>query len=221
MNDSLKDRGRELNWWGLGATILGVVVIAYFVNLSSVKIWVEQAGAWGPLIFILLKISTLVIAPLSGSPLYPLVGLLFGFWPGVLYVLIGDVLGYTATFFISRFFGRKLVNKFISDKEEGILTKVISHASTPKGFFHACLTLVAMPELLSYGAGLTKLSYLPFIAILTPITAIGSTSFVFIGSILNPDNQSVLIGFGLPAIGVVAMIIGGTLFAKSVKNNDL
>lgn len=218
MNELIKeDQGKELNFWGLGITVAIIVVLIFFFDIDSVKVWVEKAGVWGPLVFILLKTSTIVIAPLSGSPLYPLVGLLFGFWPGFLYVVIGDAVGYSIAFILSKTFGRRLINKFLSDKEEGMLAKVIAHASTPKGFFHATLTLFAMPEILAYGAGLTKLPYPYFISIMTPITAIGSALFVFIGSILDPNNQSVLIGFGLPAVGMLAVLIGGSLFAKAIK----
>ncbi len=220
MNEEKKnDPGRELNFWGLGITILAILALVFFVDMSKVRTWVEQAGIWGPLLFILLKTSTIVIAPLSGSPLYPLVGLLFGFWPGILYVEIGDFLGYTISFFISRFFGKQIVAKFISDKEESILTRVMDHASTTKGFFQATLTLFAMPELLSYGAGLTKIKYWKFISIMLPVTIVGSSLFVYLGSILTSD--SIFIGFGLPLLGIFAALIGGTLFAKSIKDKNL
>lgn len=218
MNElSTEPAGREFNFWGLGLTALVIITIAFFVDLSSVKVWVEQAGVWGPLVFILLKVSTIVIAPLSGSPLYPLVGLLFGFWPGFLYVIIGDAIGYSIAFALSRTFGKKLIARFLSDKEEGTLGKVIAHAGTPRGFFHAALTLFAMPEILAYGAGLTRLPYPYFISIMVPITAIGSSLFVFIGSLLGPSSESILIGFGLPALGMIAVLVGGSLFAKAIK----
>ena len=217
MTQQLTDKPTEqLNFWGLGITLLAIVAIALFIDLDSVRIWVEGAGIWAPLVFILLKTSTIVIAPLSGTPLYPLVGILFGFWPGFLYVLIGDFIGYTSTFFISRKFGKAFIHKMISKKEDGLLARVIDHAGTPKGFLHACLTLLAIPELLSYGAGLTKLPYLKFITTLLPLTALGSSLFVFIGSILDPKHQYIWIGFGLPLIGVAVMLIGGTLFTNSM-----
>ncbi len=208
--------GAELNLWGLGATLLIIFALSRFIDLSAVSEWVAQAGVWGPLLFIGLKISTIVIAPLSGSPLYPLVGLIFGFWPGLLYVLIGDTIGYTTNFFLSRIFGQKLVDRFISQKEQGLLAKIVRHIGTPKGFFQACLTMFAMPEFLCYAAGLTKLRYIHFISIMVPIVSIGSAVFVFIGTLLNPGSQSFLIGFALPIVGVIAVIIGGSLFAKSV-----
>lgn len=207
----------QLNLWGLGATLLVIFAISQIIDMNSVSAWVERAGIWGPALFILLKISTIVIAPLSGSPLYPLVGLLFGFWPGIAYVVIGDSIGYTTNFFLSRFFGQKLVGRFISSKEQGLLAKVVNHIGTPKGFLQACLTMFAMPEFLCYAAGLTRLRYIHFISIMVPIVSTGSAVFVFIGSLLTPGSQSFLIGFALPIAGLIAVIIGGGLFAQSVR----
>ncbi len=206
----------QLNFTGLIVTVLVLVAIAWFVDVSSIKDWIAKAGVWGPLIFILLKVSTIVIAPLSGSPLYPLVGLLFGFWPGVLYVEIGDFLGYTIAFSISRFFGRRMVERLIAEKEEGVLSRIVGHVSTPKGFLHASLTLFAMPELLAYGAGLSRLQYWKFITIMMPLSIIASSVLVFFGSLLNPSSASWYISLGVPALGVLAFLTGGYLFTKSV-----
>ena len=206
----------QFNFVGIGIAILALVAIAFFVDINSIKIWIEKAGVWGPLVFILLKISTLVIAPLSGGPLYPIVGLLFGFWPGIIYIIIGDFLGYTICFFISRFFGRKIVNKLLSGKESSMITRIVDHVSNAKGFFHACLTLFALPEVLAYGAGLSRLPYLKFIFILSPMAAIAASVLVFFGSILNPSGSSLLISLGVPALGAVAILIGGFFFTRGI-----
>src|SRR3989344_7774415 len=127
------------NYLVAGITLLVIILLAVLIDVSSLKVWVERAGVWGPLVFILLKISTIVFAPLSGSPLYPLVGLLFGFWPGILYVVLGDFLSYTISFWISRIFGRKFVHKLMSGKEEGMVARIVDHIGDAKGFFQACL----------------------------------------------------------------------------------
>jgi uncharacterized membrane protein YdjX (TVP38/TMEM64 family) len=213
-------RGGEFNFWGFGAAVLVLVILAWFIDLSSLKTWIEGRGVWGPVIFILLKISTIVVAPLSGSPLYPLVGLLFGFWPGILYVLIGDILGYTIAFYISRIFGQKIVLKLLSQSEENILGRIINHVSDTKGFFHACLTLFALPEVLSYGAGLSRLSYIKFISILMPLSATAAGILVFFGSILKPQAGSLWIGILIPVVGMIAVLIGGTLFVQAVRKRE-
>lgn len=209
-----------MNLVGIGITILVIVAIAYFVDISSLRTYVETAGVWGPIIYILLKVSTIVIAPLSGSPLYPLAGLIFGFWPGILYIVIGDFLGNSTAFFISRIFGQKIVFKLLSGKEESLVARIVDHISDAKGFFQATLTLFALPEVLSYGAGLSRLSYFKFIGILLPFGITVSSILVFFGSILKPDSSSLLVALIIPVLGAVIIIVGGYLFMRAVKKNS-
>ncbi len=215
-NSNLKPT-EQMNFMGIGLTILVIVAIAFFIDMSSLRILVEKVGIWGPIVFVLLKISTVVVAPLSGSPLYPLAGLIFGFWPGILYIAIGDFLAHTTTFFISRIFGQKIVFKFLSGKEESIVARIVDHIGDTKGFFQACLTCFALPEVLSYGAGLSRLPYLKFIGILMPFLILVASLLVFFGSILKPNSESLLIALIIPALGVLAIMIGGSLFIKSLR----
>ncbi len=207
----------QVNLVGVGVTVLGLILLSFFIDIDNLKEWVIQAGIWAPFVFIFLKILSIVVAPISGSPLYPLVGVIFGFWPGLLYVAIGDFLGYTLTFGISRIFGRKTVMKFLSKKEESLLPKIVDHIGTTRGFIHALLTMFALPELLSYGAGLSKLPYIKFISILWPASLIASGSLVLLGSSFSLSDKSILISVGIPIIATICVIIGGSLFIKAVK----
>lgn len=207
----------QINFIGVGVTIVIIAVLYFFIDINITRQWIYGMGIWAPLVFIGLKILTLVVAPLSGSPLYPLVGVLFGFWPGLLYVAIGDFLGYTITFGISRLFGRKIVEKLIGKKQEGLLARVVEHIGTTKGFFHITLTMFALPELLSYGAGLTRLKYIKFISILWPLSLIASVVLVFLGSSLNFSNEVFVIYIGVPILGAVCVLVGSILFVRSIK----
>ena len=207
----------QTNLVGVGLTILVIIALSLFIDISSLKIWVERAGVWGPLVFMLLKISSIVIAPLSGSYLYPLVGLLFGFWPGILYVALADFLGYTIAFYISRLLGRKIVLKLISDKEEGVINRIVNHISETKGFVQVCLIFFALPDVLSYAAGLSRISYIKFISILWPFFTAVTAILVLFGSILEPRSESLLIGLAIPIAGAVAMLIGGSFFLRAVR----
>ncbi len=210
----------EVSFIGAGITILILLALVFFLDIGELQVWIEKAGVWGPLVFILLKISTIVIAPLSGSPLYPLVGLLFGFWPGILYVAIGDFLGYTIAFYISRIFGRNVVLKLISRKEEGLIARIVDHIGETKGFIQACLTFFGLPEVLSYAAGLSRLSYLKFISILWPFFTAVTAVLVFFGSSLKPTNGSLLIGLAIPVAGALAMLIGGFIFVRNWRKRE-
>ena len=203
----------QANFVVIGVIILIFVGLALFVDIKSLKVWVLEAGIWGPLVFILLKISTVVIAPLSGSPLYPLVGLLFGFWPGMVYVALGDFLGYTIAFFISRIFGRDAMEKFLSDKEESVVTQVMNRVGDTKGFIQVCVAFFALPEVVSYGAGLSRLPYRKFIIIMWPFFTAITTVLVFLGSWIDSGWVGILV----PVVGALAMIVGGTLFTKNLR----
>ncbi|MEK9184299.1 MAG: VTT domain-containing protein [Patescibacteria group bacterium] len=207
----------QLGVVGLLVTIGALVLIAFFVDMEALKAYVLASGPFAPLVFILLKASTVIIAPLSGAPLYPIVGLFFGFWPGFLYVLIGDFLGYTGAFFLARKFGYPFVRKMIAGNEHGLLSRVVSHVGTVKGFIHMCLTCFALPELISYGTGLSRLPYPIFISVLLPLSAVMSATLVLFGSLLDFSEGSLLITIGMPLVGGVIIAIGGYLFLRGVN----
>ena len=80
--------------------LVALVVIggSFLIDIEELSAFVARAGLWGPLALILLKASTIVFAPLSGSPLYPLAGALFGPWWGLLYIMLGESLGGSIAF---------------------------------------------------------------------------------------------------------------------------
>lgn len=205
------------NLFGVAITIAVLVALSLFIDVEILKDYVAQAGPWAPLAFIVMKIATIIVAPLSGAPLYPLVGFLFGFFPGLLYIVIGDFIGHSLAFFISRTFGEPLVRKFVSTKENSLLAKIVKHVGTAKGLLHTCLTCFALPELISYGAGLSRIRYTTFISILMSFMILGSAVLVSLGVFLDLSNQSTLVSFGMPIVFIIIALIGGTLFVRSVS----
>ena len=154
------------------AKVLKVVVIGGFVAvllilehqlqlsalLSSERIdgWLERAGPWAPLVFMAVMAGAIVVSPIPTLPLDALAGRLFGPLLGTLYAALGALLGALMSFHIARFLGREILSRFLkghvnfcehcSDK---LLTKVV--------LFSRLLPFVSF-DLVSYGAGLTKMS---------------------------------------------------------------
>src|SRR3989344_6945096 len=87
--------------------ILLFVVSIHMIKSGSLVNQIDSFGVLAPIIFVLLKMSTLVIAPLSGTPLYFIAGSLFGNFYGLVLSLLGDALGSVICFFLSRFYGQK------------------------------------------------------------------------------------------------------------------
>ena len=177
------------------------VGVAYFVTvkvgIDNVRYAVEQAGFFGPFIIILLKATTIVVVPLGGTPIYPIAGAIFGFWKALGITLIGDAIGATIAFYISRFFGASILHFFMSKNQMPIIQKIIEKTAEPKTFWKARIFFTGFPELFAYASGLTKVSYFTFIFAYLSIHAIVATLLVLFGHLLVAGNIKVIILVGI------------------------
>ena len=117
---------------------------------------VEEAGAFGPLAYMLLQILQTVLAPIPGGVVSPLGGFLFGWW-GVLWTTIGATIGAWIVFVISKRFGRSLVEKIV---KKDALEKFDFILGERAGIIIFLLFLIpGLPDdTICYIGGLTKLS---------------------------------------------------------------
>jgi len=69
-------------------------------------------GAWAPLIFIVVQILQVILAPLPGEASGFLGGYIFGFWPSAIYSTIGLTVGSWIAFAGGRFLGNIFPQKF-------------------------------------------------------------------------------------------------------------
>ena len=131
-------------------------------SIGSVKHFIEEAGKWGIIIYILLYManSIILVPPIGFLSLSA--GALFGPLWGTLALTLGAWAGTTATFIISRYFGGKLVDKFVKGKAEAFNKKL-----SKKGFVVLLpMRLIGFPpyELINYASGLSKISYKDYIS---------------------------------------------------------
>ncbi|HRV95676.1 MAG TPA: VTT domain-containing protein [Anaerolineae bacterium] len=73
---------------------------------SSLRQWIEPMGPLAPLVFFLLNVAQIVVAPIPGYPVQVLGGILFGLIPGSIYTVAGMVAGGTLAAWLARRFGR-------------------------------------------------------------------------------------------------------------------
>lgn len=200
--------------WKDIATNLAVLAIAIgsiYVALKvwgpdDIRSWIEGSGAWAPLVLIGAKASTIVFAPLSGAFLYPLAGGLFGFSKALILLAVGDALGGTIAFAISRRFGRKAVERLIGG-EQTLLSRILETIGTIRGFFITRLLLITAQDILAYAAGLSRLSYVPFILIHSAIGLIPTIILTLLGSSLFTD----------PSLGSLGLLFGATSAVGAVS----
>lgn len=191
----------------------GIVFVFRYFDQETITLYIEGAGLWAPLALIVAKASTIVIAPLGGAPLYPLAGALFGFWNGFFYIMLGDILGATIAFWLSRLFGRRIVNYFFPDS--AMINRVLKALSTFKGFLMARIGFIALPEVVSYAAGLSSINFFLFFAVFAALEVFPSAVLVALGTFLTDSNGS-LIYTGVFVGGALVCAAGIALFARYV-----
>lgn len=186
------------------ACFFGILyLITRIATIDDIRAYIEQAGVWAPLILIAAKISTIVVAPLSGSPLYPLAGALFGFWWGTVYLVIGDMLGAAIAFWLVRYFGAGFVHRMLGS-ESSLLARALKMMSTTRGFFIARLCFLSFPEMTAFAAGLTRIRFLPFILIQTAVGIVPTMLMTSIGSLLTVENTTLVFALMFLAGGAIS-----------------
>jgi len=179
----------------LAVLLLGVVALviwggplfALFSDTDRLHSLVEDAGAWGPLLFIALQILQVFFAPIPGQVTGFAGGYLFGTVLGTAYTLIGAVIGFTLIFILARKLGRPFVEYFVSKK---VLDKFDYIANT-KGVFVLFLIflLPAFPDdIICYIAGLTTIRIRILVLIATLGRLPGYLVLSFSGSGVADNN---------------------------------
>jgi len=137
------------------ATILILFILASFIvhtYESKINMLAERGGAFGMIAYIFIVILAIVIAPISTVPLIPIASGLWGWFTAAILSIIGWAIGAQIAFHIARYFGKPLVEKFISiDK----LTRFEGRFSKQNMFWTVVFLRIVIPvDILSYAIGL-------------------------------------------------------------------
>ena len=154
-----------------GLTLAGLGLLELFGGLDRFVRIVKDAGPWAPLMFILLKTLSYVIAPLSGAPLKITAGALFGFWPGFLYALIGDTLGGTLNYWVARGLGRPAIAKLTGSKNLNEVEVLRKRVGNTRALIFSRIVLSPIYDFISYAAGLMKVPF-PIFVVVTSVGGI-------------------------------------------------
>lgn len=124
-------------------------------NKEDVVTFVRSLGVFGLMAFVFLQIVQTVAAPIPGNIVGAVGGYLFGWW-GIFWTLIGSSLGFLIVFWLSRRFGRTLVEKIIKKQS---LDK-FDYLTQEKGssIFFLIFLIPGLPDdIVCYIAGLTTI----------------------------------------------------------------
>lgn len=144
---------------------IGRPMVSLAEDPAAFRSWVDASGIWGRVLFVGMVVLQVVVAFIPGEPIELAAGYAFGFLEGSLLTLAGFLIGSWLVFALVRRFGMKLVEVFFSKNK----LEEIKFLQNPKKTKVISLLLMLIPgtpkDMLSYFAGLTKLTTLEWLSI--------------------------------------------------------
>ncbi len=210
--------------WGVICLLVGLFVFIFYryhsqLWIQAVKLWdlfqdrrqlkkvLKSFGPYSPLIFILLQILQVVIAPIPGEAIEFLGGYVFGVWGGMLYSMIGLILGSWLAFGLARIFEKQTVERFVSPELRKKFDYLIGHEGVILSFL---LFLVpGFPkDTLCYILGLTPMHLGIFLIISTVGRIPGTLMAILQGAkVYEHQYKTFLILLGISTLVVLAFTI--------------
>lgn len=166
----------------VAAIYISMALILKAIGLENAHNLVKRAGMLAPLLFVGLCAMSLIIAPLSGSSLYVLGGVLFGKESGFWLSYIASVLGCSINFWISRRLGRQVVIRFVGRRHLKELDKFIGRLKSHESIFYIAVVMPLAQDIVSYAVGLTKVKYQHFLVALLPSAALVVAAYIYLGA---------------------------------------
>lgn len=154
-----------------GFLLFGIVVIfifssryfvRYFRNPEELRLLVKSWGIWAPLGVIILQLIQIVVAPLPGNVMSFVSGYALGFWPTIVWLILGVLGGATLAFTIAKLSGRRFLRLFISREAMFKFDSLV----LKRGLFYIFLLLLVpnpLGDWVYYLAGLTGMGYYTFL----------------------------------------------------------
>ena len=190
-----------------GIALICAISLAVFYrkqfDINAIQSWLDSAGIFAPLIFILVyALATVLFLP--GSVITLAGGALFGPVLGTLYNLTGATLGATLAFLLSRYLAADWVRK----KVHGKIDQLITGVEQEDWKFIAFVRLVPLfPfNMLNYALGLTRISLFKYIVASFVFMLPGGLAYTYLGYLGREAAsgsgsliQKVLIGIALLA----------------------
>ncbi|MBI2529450.1 MAG: TVP38/TMEM64 family protein [Candidatus Rokubacteria bacterium] len=175
-------------------------------DIAGLRVYVLSFGAWAPLVSGGLMVLQAVIAPLPASAITYVNGLMFGAWWGGL-LSWGSALGAAALCFgLSRILGRPAVGRLVSPRALAWSDAFFARFG-PYAVLIGRLSPVVSFDVVSYGAGLTPMSFAGFLT----ATAVGMVPatlvYSYLGHLGGSSGQALLWTVGtLTLLGVLVLI---------------
>lgn len=164
----------------MGATgFILTALVTGDVASEDIREWVDGLGFWGPVLLVAGLSLAMVIAPIPNPPFMIAAGIVWGTFMGVVYSVLGQLIGSSIIFVISRKAGRRFIPRLVGEAAAERID-ALARDMGPQLVFWWRMMPVSF-DFAAYAAGLTTMKFTTFIVL------------VFLGSLVP---TTVVVGFG-------------------------
>ena len=139
---------------------LGDLDLGEILNPQRVVEYLDSWGPLGPLVFMVMMATAVVVSPIPSLPLDLAAGAAFGPLLGTTYAVVGAEVGAILSFLIGRFLGKDLISRWLTTNVV-FCEKCSDHHLIGMVFLARLLPIFSF-DVISYGAGLTNMSLKAF-----------------------------------------------------------
>lgn len=193
-------------------------MINFMEDPDSLAIWIDHAGIWGPIIFMLLNTLQVLLAIIPGGPFEVAAGALFGPWIGTLMCDLAMSAGGVITFLFVRKFGIKFIELFTTREKIESVKFLHSNKKSTTLLFLFFLLPGTPKDLMCYVVGLTDIKLSTWIL----INVVGRFPAILLsalgGSALGEQKYSIFIAAF--AIIIILYFLGSYLYKKLNRHHD-
>lgn len=200
-------------------------IVAMFAtgDFTVVRDFIDEYGAYAMLVSAGLMVFQSVMAPLPAFLITFANANLFGWWQGAILSWSSAMLGALVCYYISRVLGRDIVEKLTSKAGLESVDRFFEKHGRNSILIARLLPFMSF-DLVSYAAGLTSMTFLPFF-IATGIGQLPATIiYSYVGGMLTGGAQLLVTGllvlFALSIFIVLMRNIYNSRETKTVKEKD-
>lgn len=186
--------------------ILAIWLINHF-GVTQLRDQIDQLGVWAPLGIFLLRFTSVLIPALPGTAYSVLSGGLLGFAQGLLVICLADALSCSLSFFLSRRYGRGLVQRLVGQKFMHRIDTLSKRHLERNFFLMTGFLMTGFFDFVSYGVGLTKAPWVRFAPALIISIALSNPPVVALGAGLL-EGGNLLLVFAILGVFGLAILTG-------------
>jgi len=141
-------------------------ILGYMTSLEQLKAYIEGFGSKAYIVFFILQLISIIIAPIPSNVTAVAGAMIFGMWGSFIITTLAIICGSAIVFSLSRIYGKAFTEKFVSQKS---LKKYENLINSSKGEITIALMLLFPffpDDIINFLVGLSGMSFKKYFIIL-------------------------------------------------------